>query len=126
VIGEAEELPRDSLVDFWLRLAKEFKGFSEEVAFGIMNEPYDVKQEVWFGTLQAVVTAIRNSGATNRILLPAENWSHLESFSTSYHAGMSQILNPDGSCTGLIFEIHEVRYHSSSGTRLFGKPCEHR
>jgi len=115
VIGEAADLPSDSLVDIWTRLAQEFKG-SSEVCFGIMNEPHDVKEGVWITTLQAVVTAIRKTGATNRIILPADNWSSLGSFVKSYHAGMSKIQNPDGSYTGLIFEMHKYFDSDNSGT----------
>ncbi|KNZ46642.1 hypothetical protein VP01_70g10 [Puccinia sorghi] len=114
VIGEAGDLPSDSLVDIWRRLAQEFKRYYE-VSFGIMNEPHDVNEDVWHGTLQAVVTAIRKTGATNKILLSADNWSHLETFANSY-PGISSIQNPDGSSTGLIFELHEYFDSDSSGS----------
>ncbi|EFP92065.2 uncharacterized protein PGTG_18155 [Puccinia graminis f. sp. tritici CRL 75-36-700-3] len=123
VIGEAEDLPASLLVDFWTRIAQKFGEFPE-VGFGIMNEPHDVKLDIWIETLQAVVTAIRKTGATNKIILPADNWSHLQTFATSYNAGMSKIHNPDGSCTGLIFEIHQYFDSDGSGTSA-GCPVPH-
>ncbi|POW09138.1 hypothetical protein PSTT_07070 [Puccinia striiformis] len=115
VIGEASDLPTASLVNFWTQLAKKFEG-CHEVGFGIMNEPHDLKLDLWIETLQTVVTAIRKTGSKNKIILPGDNWSHLDSFVTSYHAGLSKIHNPDGSFTGLIFELHEYFDSNDSGT----------
>jgi len=62
VIGQGG--PTDEqFVSLWTQLAAKYKG-SERVVFGLMNEPHDVDIARWAVTVQAVVTAIRNAGAT--------------------------------------------------------------
>jgi endoglucanase len=51
-------------VDLWTQLATKYGGNSK-LLFGLMNEPHDVDINTWAATLQTVVTAIRNAGATN-------------------------------------------------------------
>lgn len=53
----------EQFVSLWTQLAAKYKG-SERVVFGLMNEPHDVDIARWAVTVQALVTAIRNAGAT--------------------------------------------------------------
>jgi endoglucanase len=53
-------------VALWTQLATKYKGQSR-IAFGLMNEPHDVDITKWAVTVQAVVTAIRNAGATSQM-----------------------------------------------------------
>lgn len=120
IVGEASDLPASTLANFWSQMAKEFKD-NPNVIFGVMNEPHDIKQDVWIQTLQTVVTAIRNGGAKNKIILSATNWSHLSTFADAYNAGMSGIKNPDGGSTDLVFDIHQYFDSDGSGT---GTVCQ--
>lgn len=114
IVGESQDLPADSLVNVWQQLAQRFAG-NPKVAFGIMNEPHDMQPGSWVKTLQAVVTAIRKTGANNMLIIPGDEWCKLNNFAESYHAGLSQVKNPDGSTTGLIFEIHQYFDQDASG-----------
>jgi endoglucanase len=49
----------------WTQISTKYKGNSK-VIFGLMNEPHDVDINTWAATVQAAVTAIRNTGATSQ------------------------------------------------------------
>jgi len=40
---------------------------TDNIMFGVMNEPHDVDINKWAATVQLVVTAIREAGATTQI-----------------------------------------------------------
>lgn len=60
--------------DLWSQLATFFKG-NPLVIFGMCNEPHDISTMQWFGTAQAVITAIRATGATNWIFVPGNGYA---------------------------------------------------
>ena len=66
-VGSAA-VPISAFVDFWKRLANEFKN-NENVIFGLCNEPHDMDEGDWFGAADAAIAAIRgvDVGATNLI-----------------------------------------------------------
>ncbi|KAG9042091.1 hypothetical protein FS837_011362 [Tulasnella sp. UAMH 9824] len=105
-------------VSVWTQIATKYASQSR-VVFGIMNEPHDVPDiNIWAATVQAVVTAIRNAGATSQIiLLPGNNWTSAQTFvSSGSAAALSQVKNPDGSITNLIFDVHKYLDSDNSGT----------
>ncbi|MCU0490369.1 MAG: glycoside hydrolase family 5 protein [Chloroflexaceae bacterium] len=70
----------DSFRDVWRRLANEFKGNSK-VFFGLMNEPHDTNSDrqgtrIWRESAQAAIDGIRSTGATNKIFVAGNGWSH--------------------------------------------------
>jgi endoglucanase len=73
-----------------------------QVAFGIMNEPHNLDINAWADTAQAAVTAIRNTGANNTILLPGTDFTSLGAFQYNSGAAMSQVKNPSGNTEGLV------------------------
>jgi endoglucanase len=86
-----------------------------------MNEPHDLKNlSMWADTVQAAVTAIRKAGATTQtILLPGTEFTHASSFVENGSAGnLSRVVNPDGSSTNLVFEVHQYLDSDGSGTAL--------
>ncbi|KAG4426516.1 Endoglucanase EG-II [Cadophora malorum] len=116
VIGQGG--PTDEqFVSLWTQLAAKYKG-SERVVFGLMNEPHDVDIARWAVTVQAVVTAIRNAGATAQmLLLPGNDWTSAGAFiSNGSGAALLKVKNPDGSTTGLIFDVHKYLDSDNSGT----------
>jgi endoglucanase len=105
-------------VALWTDLARRYASNSR-ILFGIMNEPHDVPDiKAWAATVQAVVTAIRNTGAKSQlILLPGNNWTSAETFVSNGSAdALSKVVNPDGSTTGLIFDVHKYLDSDNSGT----------
>lgn len=79
-----------------------------------MNEPHDLDISTWAATLQTVVYAIRDAGATSQlILLSGTNYANAISFPTDSGPSLEGIVNRDGSTTNLIFELHQ--YFDSAG-----------
>jgi endoglucanase len=69
-------------------------------------------------SVQEAVTAIRNAGATSQlILLPGTSYTSLGGYiSDGSFAALSNVTNPDGSTTGLIFDVHQYLDSDNSGT----------
>ncbi|KAH8798410.1 glycoside hydrolase superfamily [Flagelloscypha sp. PMI_526] len=108
----------DQFVNLWSQLAAKYKGQSK-VAFGVMNEPHDIPNfSAWVTTVQAVVTAIRQAGATSQIiLLPGNNWTSAETFvSGGSGPALLAVKNPDGSTNNLVFDVHKYLDSDNSGT----------
>jgi len=107
----------DQFVNLWTQLATKYKS-EANVLFGVMNEPHDVDITEWAATVQLVVTAIRNAGATTQIiLLPGNNYTSAGTFiSNGSAAALLPITNPDGSTTNLVFDVHKYLDSDNSGT----------
>ena len=101
-----------AFADFWSRLSTEFKN-NPRVWFGLMNEPHDMPTADWFNAAQAAVTAIRNTGAKNRILVPGNGWTGAHSWVQSGNDAMLKLTDP---ANNYIFEAHQYLDHDSSGT----------
>jgi endoglucanase len=77
-----------------------------------MNEPHDVSNiQAWATSVQAVVTAIRQAGATSQyILIPGSTWSHASALPTEAGPSLLKVKDTDGSVNKLIFDVHQVCY----------------
>ncbi|KAF8908631.1 glycoside hydrolase superfamily, partial [Gymnopilus junonius] len=108
----------DVFAQLWSNLAAHYAN-EPKVIFGVMNEPHDVPDiNMWAASVQAAVTAIRKAGATTQlILLPGNNWTSAQTFvSNGSAAALAKVTNPDGSITGLIFDVHKYLDSDNSGT----------
>ncbi|KAJ7598555.1 endoglucanase [Mycena floridula] len=102
----------------WASIATKYASNSK-IIFGIMNEPHDIPDiNLWAASVQAAVTAIRNAGATTQmILLPGNNWTSAATFISNGSAdALKKVVNPDGSTTNLIFDVHKYLDFDNSGT----------
>lgn len=82
-----------------------------------MNEPHDLDMSRWAQTVQKVVTAIRNTGATSQmILLPGTSYTSAGAFPSQSGPALSAVKNPDGSITNLVYDVHQYYDSDSSGT----------
>lgn len=70
----SEALPESALLDVWQRLAQAFND-PNRVALGLMNEPAAVAASDWPDIAQRTLLALRNSGATHLMMVPAPRWS---------------------------------------------------
>jgi endoglucanase len=105
-------------VSVWKQLAQKYAS-EPRIWFGIMNEPHDIpKISTWAATVQAVVTAIRQAGATSQFIsLPGNNWQSAGAvISDGSAAALSTVKNPDGTTTNLIFDVHRYLDSDNSGT----------
>ncbi|KAF4616422.1 hypothetical protein D9613_008471 [Agrocybe pediades] len=108
----------DVFASLWSNIASHYSGQSR-VIFGIMNEPHDVPSiTTWAATAQAAVTAIRNAGAKSQmILLPGNDWTSAAAFiSNGSGDALKKVVNPDGTTTNLIFDVHKYLDSDNSGT----------
>jgi endoglucanase len=60
--------------DLWSQLAAHFRT-NPRVCFGMCNEPHHLSTARWFGTAQAVISAIRAARATQPIFVPGNDFS---------------------------------------------------
>ncbi|KAK2052555.1 cellulase-domain-containing protein [Colletotrichum caudatum] len=111
----------DQFVSLWTQLAQKYKG-NEKIVFELMNEPHDLDINLWAATCQKVVTAIRQAGAANQmILLPGTNFNSAEHLVSSGSAeALAAITNPDSTTDNLIIDVHKYLDEDNSGTH---KPC---
>lgn len=72
VIGTSA-VPNSAFADFWTKMANEFKANSF-VLFDLMNEPNTMPVSQWLSAANAATAAIRATGATNKIMVPATDW----------------------------------------------------
>ncbi|ATB43710.1 macromolecule metabolism protein [Cystobacter fuscus] len=116
LIGSA--VPNADFADFWTRLANEFKG-NTKVIFGLMNEPHSMPTEQWLGAANAAIQAIRNTGATQLILVPGNAWTGAHSWTGNWYGTpnatvMLQVKDPRNNYA---FEVHQYLDSDSSGTQ---------
>ncbi|KAI1845099.1 hypothetical protein JX266_008646 [Neoarthrinium moseri] len=107
----------DQFANLWSQLAKKY-ATQTKLMFGLMNEPHDMPDiDKWASSVQAAVTAIRNAGATSQaILLPGTDYTSAGTFATKSGPALLKVKNPDGSTTGLIFDVHKYLDSDNSGT----------
>lgn len=67
---------------FWGELARRFAN-NTNVIFGLMNEPHDMPTSLVFQNDQAAVTAIRQAGAKNLILVPGNGYTGGHTWTTT-------------------------------------------
>ncbi|KAK7024697.1 glycoside hydrolase superfamily [Favolaschia claudopus] len=98
----------------WSEIATSYKD-NQKVIFG----PHDIPDiNLWVESVQAAVTAIRNAGATTQmILLPGNDYTSAGAFvSNGSGDALKKVVNPDGSVTNLIFDVHQYLDSDNSGT----------
>nr|GAT61177.1 glycoside hydrolase family 5 protein [Mycena chlorophos] len=115
IIGQGGP-PNEDLANTWSQLASHYKS-EQRIVFGVMNEPHDLNVTLWAETVQVAVTAIRNAGATSKmILLPGDNWTAASTiYSDGSGAALLNVKNPDGSTTNLIIDVHKYLDANNSG-----------
>ncbi len=115
VIGQ--DVPVSAFADFWSKLASLYQSNSQ-VIFGLMNEPHDMPTELWCDDANAAIQAIRNTGATNLILVPGNAWTGAHSWNQSWYGtsnatAMLTITDPGNNYA---FEVHQYLDTGFSGT----------
>ena len=116
IVGDG--VSASALADFWTRMASRYRG-NPNVWFGLMNEPYGVCARQVSAVQHEVLHAIRNSGATNVVLVQGSAWSSAETWhqrdancGVSNASTMRIIDDPQGR---LLFEVHQYLDADASG-----------
>lgn len=115
VIG-SKDVPVNAFADFWSKLASLYQSNSQ-VIFGLMNEPHDMPTELWRDDANTAIQAIRNTGATNLILVSGNAWTSAFSwnqtwYGTSNATAMLTITDPGNNYA---FEVHQYLDNDFSG-----------
>lgn len=113
---DSPEVGANSFADFWGRLAKHYRN-TPEVAFGLMNEPYDLPAGVWLTAANAAIASIRGAKAHQLILVPGTAYSGAHSWTVDLPVG-----NNGGTMLGVVdpldnfaFEFHQYLDSDYSG-----------
>ncbi|HXF89248.1 MAG TPA: cellulase family glycosylhydrolase [Xanthobacteraceae bacterium] len=113
LIGSAQ-VPNSAFADLWGKLATYFKN-DPNVMFGLMNEPHQQSATQWLQSANAAIDAIRDAGATQKILVPGTYWDGAWTWVSSDNdtvvgAGVVDPLN------NYAFEVHQYLDSDGSGT----------
>jgi endoglucanase len=112
-IGIDAQAPASSLADFWGRMASEFKG--SNVLYNIMNEPHYQTAAQQADINNLAIKAIRDAGATEKILVPGSSWTGAHSWvsgSNDTEVGLGTV-DP---MNNYAFDVHQYLDSDSSGT----------
>lgn len=113
----SEAVPNSAFADLWKRLASEYRN-DPAVQFGLMNEPYDVAASQWLSAANAAISAIRQAGAGNLILVPGTNWTGAHSWLSDdpEQANGTVMLGVEDSANNYAYEVHQYLDSNFSGT----------
>jgi endoglucanase len=116
IIG-ASTVPASAYADFWSKLAQHYRSNSR-VIFGLMNEPHDMSTELWVSDANAAIQAIRQTGATNLILVPGNAWDGAASWGDNWYGTPNAVamLNITDPGNNYAFEVHQYLDSDGSGT----------
>ncbi len=112
-----QDLPASAFADFWSKLATLYKS-NNRVIFGLMNEPHDMPTELWRDDANTAIQAIRNTGATNLILVPGNAWTGAHSWNQSWYgtSNATVMLTITDPGNNYAFEVHQYLDIGFSGT----------
>jgi endoglucanase len=120
IIGSAK-VPNSAFANFWSRLAGQFKN-NDKVFFALMNEPHDMPTEQWVSAANAAITAIRNTGAGNLILVPGNGWTGAWTWDSNWYgtANAKAMLNIRDPNNWYMIEVHQYMDKDAAG---FAEDC---
>jgi endoglucanase len=111
-IGEAG-LTADHLCDVWMKLALEFKAFSNIWGYDIMNEPYDMASPTqWKDIAQAVIYRIRTVDTRTPVVVSGDRYSSSYHW-VQYSDNLKDLIDPSKK---LIYQAHIYFDKDFSGT----------
>ena len=101
------DIANSTLADVWSRLSADFKS-NDHVIFGLMNEPHDMTTENVVDFTNQALTAIRDTGATNLVLVEGNGYSGGHSWLQDwYGTSNSTAMLSIQSDPNLAFEVHQ-------------------
>ncbi len=112
----SDAVPVRAFSDLWRRLASHLKG-ENSVAFGLMNEPYDLPAQAWLEAANAAIAAIRSAGARQLILVSGTAYSGAHSWTEDLPVGnngrtMLGVRDPN---SNFAYEVHQYLDSDFSG-----------
>ncbi|MDN3721708.1 cellulase family glycosylhydrolase [Roseibium salinum] len=91
---------------------------NDRIVFGLMNEPSGITAMSWFDSAQAGLSAIREAGAQNLVLVPGTIWTGASHWFEAQEGGsnaeiLQRISDPSDN---FAFEFHQYMDADFSGT----------
>ncbi|HQR07779.1 MAG TPA: cellulase family glycosylhydrolase [Gemmatales bacterium] len=116
VIGSAA-VPYSAFGDFWSKMATQYKS-NNKVIFNLMNEPNAMTTESWVTASNTAITAIRNTGANNLIIVPGNGYTGAWTWSNNWYGtpNAMAMLNIVDSKNNFAFDVHQYMDNDGSGT----------
>jgi endoglucanase len=113
LIGSAQ-VSNAAFADVWGKLAAYFKN-DPNVMFGLMNEPHQQSAAQWIQSVNAAIDAIRDAGATQKILVPGTYWDGAWTWVSSDNDTVigNGVVDP---LKNYAFEVHQYLDSDGSGT----------
>jgi endoglucanase len=111
------DIDPSAFADFWSKLADEFRAY-DHVIFGLMNEPHDMPTSAWLSAANTAIAAIRNTGASQLILVAGNCWSGARGW-TQPCGGSSNadtMINVQDPINNFAFEVHQYLDDNGSGS----------
>ncbi|GJD91674.1 Endoglucanase [Methylobacterium hispanicum] len=110
---------RAAFADVWRRLAAHFRS-EPAVAFGLMNEPYDIPAAEWLPAANAAVAAIRDVGARQLVLVPGTLWTGVHSWEADTPLGnnartMPGLVDPGENAAYDVHQYLDADFSGGSG-----------
>lgn len=102
----------------WKLLARSL-GSSQQIWFGLMNEPHDMSTEMVLSMHQQAIDSIRSSGMSNKIIISGNGWDSLAEWASqpawygTSNTILSQLKDP---INNYAFEMHIYFDYDNSGT----------
>lgn len=112
LIGTGPSLTKEHLADVWIKLATEFKNYSNIWGYDIMNEPYGMDPAVpWVDIAQTVINAIRTVDTETPIIISGDGFSSAQHW-VHYSDNLRTLIDPNDN---LIFQAHIYFDKDTSG-----------
>lgn len=114
----SEAVPTKTFSDLWFGIAQHYKT-QENMMFGLMNEPNKQDAKTWAEIAQEGISAIRDAGARQKIMVPATYyssaalWLHKDGQYSNGEA-LESIQDP---LHNIVFEAHQYLDKYSTGTK---------
>lgn len=112
------DVPNSVFADFWSRMANRYRA-NDKVIFNLMNEPANLNTDQWVAAANAAISGIRQTGASNLIMVPgnrytgAWTWFNSDANGRSNAAAMLDIVDPG---SNFAIEVHQYMDANGSGT----------
>jgi endoglucanase len=115
----SDTVPQSAFADFWRRLAGSFAG-KDGILFGLMNEPYEISAEDWLSSANSAIAAIRQTGASNLVLVPGTAWTGAHSWSAGDYGATNAaiMLGITDPANNYAYEVHQYLDADFSGKNV--------
>lgn len=112
----SDTVPTSAFADVWHRLANHFRR-ERSIAFGLMNEPYDLPADAWLAAANAAIAGIRAARADQLILVSGTAYSGAHSWTSDLPVGNNgtTMLGVSDPANNYAFELHQYLDGDYSG-----------